>query len=138
MRLVYVSLALLVIASLSAFHTPDTGNDVPVLEEISQCLSSQNIDQLAELFDQQVEITLSGRSQAYAKAQARQVVKSFVEQNPPQKFTFGEQGTTLHMLYALGTYNAPNGTYEIDVYLKKKGSEGNYKIDQMRIERKKN
>ena len=90
MRFFYVTLALLVLASLSAFHTPNSESDVPVLEEISQCLVTPNIDQLAQLFDQQVEITISGQSKAYAKAQARQVVKSFVEQNPPKGFSFGE------------------------------------------------
>lgn len=137
MRFFYVICALLVIVGLSAFHNPKEDSDVPVLEEISQCLSTQDIDQLAELFDQQVEINLSGRSQAYARAQARQVLKSFVDQHPPKNFTFSEQGTSLHMLYALGTYRTRSQAFEVDIYLKKKSGEEEYKIDQMRIEPKK-
>lgn len=137
MRFLYVICALLVIVGLSAFHNPKEESDVPVLEEISQCLVTQDIDQLSELFDQQVEITLSGRSQAYARAQARQVLKSFVEQNPPMNFVFSEQGTSLHMLYALGTYKTRLQAFEVDIYLKKKSGQEEYKIDQMRIEPKK-
>jgi hypothetical protein len=137
MRFLYVICALLVIVGLSAFHNPKEDTDVPVLEEISQCLSTQDIDQLAELFDQQVEISLSGRSQAYAPAQARQVLKSFVDQHPPMNFTFSEQGTSLHMLYALGTYKTRSQVFEVDIYLKKKTGEEEYKIDQMGIEPKK-
>ena len=137
MRFLYVTFALLVLVSLSAFHNPKEDRDVPVLEEITKCLVTPDIDQLAELFDQQVEISLSGRSQAYARAQARQVLKSFVEQNPPKNFTFSEQGTSLHMLYALGTYNTKYQSFEVDIYLKKRAGEEDYKIDQMRIEPKK-
>ena len=137
MRFIYVILATLVLASLSAFHHPATGDDVPVLEEISQCLNSKDIDQLSQLFDQHVEITLSGKSKAYARAQARQVIKTFMEQYPPKEFAFAEQGTALHMLYALGNYSSEKDHFEVDIYLKKRNPEGVYKIDQMRIERKK-
>ncbi|MFK7971646.1 MAG: DUF4783 domain-containing protein [Bacteroidia bacterium] len=136
MRLIYLTFALLVIASLSAFNSPTEKTETPVLEEISAYLENKNVDQLAQLFDQQVEISISGQSKAYAKAQARQVIKSFVDQNPPRKFNFDEQGTTLHMLYALGVYSTDQSSFEVGVYLKKKGTDGQYKIDQMRIERK--
>jgi hypothetical protein len=137
MRFLYVTCALLVLASFSTFNGAKEHSDVPVLEEISKCLITKDIDQLAKLFDQQVEISLSGRSQAYARAQARQVLKSFVEQHPPKKFIFSEQGTSLHMLYALGIYNTHHEAFEVDIYLKKRSGDDKYKIDQMRIEPKK-
>lgn len=130
---------LLLLACLSfsvAMKSYQPHSQTPVLEKISQFISDRDVDGLASLFGQQVEINLDGQVEAYAPAQARQVLKTFVAQHPPQAFSFAQQGNTSLMLYGVGTYQTQGSRYEIDVYLKKATEEDTYLIEQMRIERK--
>ena len=104
-----------------------------VLNSIGECFVDHDAEKLSTFFNDRVEITLQGQSKEYAKNQAKFVMKDFLNTYPPAAFSFTHEGQTENTIYALATYRSPEGTFEVDLYLKL--DHDGYVIDQIKFER---
>ncbi len=108
-------------------------NNELVLNRIGECIVDHDAEKLSTFFNDRVEITLQGQSKEYAKNQAKYVMKDFLNTYPPAAFSFTHEGQTENTIYALATYRSPEGTFEVDLYLKL--DQDGYVIDQIKFEK---
>ena len=137
MRLLSLFFPLLLVASLQAQMDVPKGLS-PVKKsqtaDFSPCIVEGNADCLFNYLHENVEITLLGDRNGYAKTQARFVLKDFFSKYPPSSFSIIHEGATENTVYALGEYRSTKGLMEVNVFLKNTGL--GYSIHQIRFERK--
>lgn len=91
-------------------------------DQISTAIQKGNVEDLALFFSDNVEIKLLDTENVYSKSQARLVLKSFFEENKPQKFTISHQGGQESAKFAIGTLVAESGEFRVQFFMKKNGN----------------
>ncbi|MEM6263467.1 MAG: DUF4783 domain-containing protein [Bacteroidota bacterium] len=132
---VIITLILIVSAAAVGCQRVIAQGNHTILNDIVECFVDRDADKLATYFNERVEITLMGSRREYAKSQAKFVIKEFIQDFPPDAFSFAHQGQTDNTIYALGTYHSSEGSFKVDMFLRLAGDY--YRIDQIRFEKKK-
>jgi hypothetical protein len=99
---------------LSAF-TPLRG-----IDEVVNALRKGNAAEISKYIDDNVEISLPGKSDNYSKAQAVMILKDFFSNNGVNGFEVKHKGENNGNQYCIGTLVTQSGNYRTTVYMKTK------------------
>jgi hypothetical protein len=99
---------------LSAF-TPLRG-----IDEVVNALRKGNATEISKYIDDNVEISLPGKSDNYSKAQAVMILKDFFSNNGVNGFEVKHKGENNGNQYCIGTLVTQSGNYRTTVYMKTK------------------
>jgi hypothetical protein len=88
---------------------------------------------LAEYFNDNIELVIPQKSGIFSKSQAEMVLKDFFTKNPPTDFKIIHEGSRQNASFAIGNYTTDNSVYRI--YFLTKKVDGNLLIHQLRIEK---
>lgn len=120
---------LLFIAFISFFSLSVCANTP---QKINTALQNGNSTELAEVFNNSIELTMPNTSGVYAKEQARLVIDNFFKANSPSKCTLSHEtsGATSSMLvYELVT---KNGAFRVSLVVNISG--GGFVINELKIQ----
>ncbi len=106
---------LVAVIFLAAFTTPSG------IDEVINALKTGNTAQIARLFDETVEITISNKSNNYSKSQAELVLKDFFNNNPVKGFEVIHKGENGGSQYCIGTLITKGGSFRTTLFMKQKG-----------------
>ena len=91
------------------------------IDEVISAMRIGNAANIANFFDNTVEINLPDKSNAYSKSQAELVLKDFFNANQVKKFEVIHKGENAGSQYCIGTLLTKNGSYRTTIYMKRKG-----------------
>lgn len=97
---------------LTAF-TPIRG-----IDEVVNALQKGNASEISKYIDDNVEISLPGKSDTYSKAQAVMILKDFFSNNVVTGFQLKHKGENNGNQYCIGTLMTQAGNYRTTVYMK--------------------
>lgn len=79
---------------------------------ISEAFTSTSYTSISQYFDQNIEIVTSTADGMYSKQQAKQIIKSFFEANPPSKYTQKHKGgSASRSFYEIGELESGEKKY---------------------------
>lgn len=119
MKAIFSSLLIMSVITMSSFGQKGT------MDEVIVALRSGNSSELSKYFDDNVELALPVKGDNYSKAQARQVIKDFFENqcNGVKGFVFIHKGDSPGGHYFVGNLEGNSGKFRVNVYMKSKGNE---------------
>jgi Domain of unknown function (DUF4783) len=112
MQKIFTLTAISFLFLLSAF-TPIRG-----IDEIVNALRKGNATEISRFIDDNVEISLPGKSDGYSKAQAVMILKDFFSNNGVTGFEVKHKGENNNNQYCIGTLLTKSGNYRTTVYMK--------------------
>jgi len=89
--------------------------------------------ELARFFNDNLELSITGKEDIYSKSQAERIVDDFFTKYPPKSFEFIHEGGKTDAQYAIGKLVTFNGNFRVYMLLKK--GKGKLLIHQLRIEK---
>ena len=103
-------------------------------QDFGQAFRTGNVRLIASSFSQNVEMNILGEEGLYSKAQAVQILKDFMQRNPPQRFVqrhlgVGRDGNQ----YLIGTFESQGGQFRAYLYIQHIGTQSF--VREIRIER---
>ncbi len=121
LRTIIFLFSLVVLSTVTVFA--QSRSSAP-LSKIEQAFSKGDVDAIAALSADRVEIAVLGKSRLYSRTQAKFVLKEFFGKYPPVRAKFSEPSTTDKGLFAAGTYRhtANNQSLRLYVTLRKDAS----------------
>ncbi|MEO9210259.1 MAG: DUF4783 domain-containing protein [Ginsengibacter sp.] len=88
------------------------------ISEIVNALKSGNSSQLAQFFDNSIDISIGGDPRTYSKKQAEQVVNTFFKENPVNNFVVIHKSENGNAQFVIGNLTTKNGNFRTTVYVK--------------------
>jgi hypothetical protein len=114
-----------------------TFSQTDVIDDIASAFRSGNSKQLAQFFDQTVDITILDQESAYSKVQAEMVLRDFFSKNAVQGFELQHRGTNAKgSMFGIGRLTAGNQHYRASFFVRQKN--GAQVIEEIRIEKQQN
>ncbi len=101
--------------------------------DIINAVKSGDAAQVAQYFDNSVEITLPEKSNSLSKRQAQLVLNDFFSQNPVKDFKVIHQSQKEGSEYCIGNLITSNGVFRTTIFTKQKG--GKELIQELRFEK---
>ena len=89
--------------------------------EVLNAIKSGNAKEVAQYFDNTVEITFPGKSNSYSKSQAELVLNDFFNSNNVKNFEIIHKSENISSQYCIGNLNTNNGSFRTTIYMKQKG-----------------
>lgn len=114
MQKIFTLTAISFLFLLSAF-TPLKG-----IDEVVNALQKGNATEISRYIDDNVEISLPGKSDNYSKAQAVMILKDFFTNNGVTGFEVKHKGENNGNQFCVGTLFTRSGNYRTTVYMKTK------------------
>jgi hypothetical protein len=118
---------------------PVSGVFVPVdpIDSIAGLLKTGNAALVAQRFSPTIDLTLMGEENIYSAAQAEIILRGFFKMHPPKTIK------VLHRVnsnanYRFGVYLLTTSDANFRVSVSLKNSNGNFVLDEMRVEPEKN
>lgn len=102
-------------------------------KEIIKAMQSGNAAEIAQYFDQTVEINLPQKSGSYNKTESELVLKRFFQNNKVKEFEVIHKSENTSSQYCIGNLQTTKGTYRVTIYMKQKG--GKQLIQELRFEK---
>ena len=90
------------------------------IAEIVNALKSGNSSQLAQFFDNSIDISLAGDSRTYSRKQAEQVINIFFKENPVNNFVIIHKSENANAQFIIGNLTTKYGNFRTTVYVKLK------------------
>ncbi len=111
-------------------------NEFDVFIPISKYLSQGDAASLSAWFADNLEVSIEGKSYNSSKTQARQIVRSFLDTNPPRAFSISHTAGKNNLKYAIGTLKTGDETYMVTIFVNIDNSNpaSGYKIQHLTIE----
>lgn len=123
--------ALLFIAALLLGFSAQSQTDIT--PEVTAALSKGDAVKLGTYFAANVDLTLPGQEDVYAKDQASKLVGNFFTAHPAKSFTVKHRGTSkLNDHFRIGELSTSKGNFRVTFFMKKDGPK--FVISQFRIE----
>lgn len=91
------------------------------IDEVISAMRIGNAANIANFFDNTVEINLPDKSNAYSKSQAELVLKDFFNANQVKKFEVIHKGENAGSQFCIGTLVTKTGTYRTTIFMKQRG-----------------
>ncbi|MEX0821005.1 MAG: DUF4783 domain-containing protein [Rhodothermales bacterium] len=131
----YISIVILVIASLlpASVQAQDAG--ARVLEHIRAALSEADVERLVEHCGERIDLTVLGTSELLSRAQARYVVQSFFAGYPPVRVDLIESSESGGHRFASGEYWNETVSRPLALYVRLGRTESGWQLRELRIER---
>lgn len=124
MRKITLSIIILVVSS--AFVNQS-------FSDIINAVKAGNAAQVAQYFDNTIEITLPAKSHTLNKKQAEVALNDFFSQNPVKDFKVIHQSEKSGSEYCIGNLITSNGVFRTTIFTKQK--EGKELIQELRFEK---
>lgn len=104
------------------------------LDEVSKSLQLGEPSKTAKYFDKVIDITIQNEQSTYSKSQAEMVLKNFFSKNPPKNFWIKHRGNgpSDNSVFIIGELATAADTFKVYLFFKLK--EGNYYIQELRME----
>jgi hypothetical protein len=104
---------------LHAFAGPEE-----IAKQVTSAVQSSNALEIAKYFNAMIDLTLPGYDDTYSKAQAGQILKEFLTQNPIKSFKITKQGTSPDgSQYIIGNLETNKKTYRLYFLIKAVGGQ---------------
>ena len=113
------------LTSIVAVNSSDAciPQDNVLTDNIKKAIASGNAKEFSAYFDTSLKLTVKEKEGIYSKNQAEQIIKIFMEQNPPVKFEIKhsaeQKGSSSS--YIIGSLSTQKGPYRVTIRLKKQG-----------------
>ena len=91
------------------------------LDQVIETLRTGNSAQLANFFDENVELSLPDKNDSYSKAQAQLIIKDFFSTNEVKGFELKHKGDSPGGHFCIGTLQTSSGNFRTNVFMKTKG-----------------
>ena len=108
------------------------GGEYDVFVPISKYFAQGDAESLSAWFADNLDVSIGAGSNSCSKSQARQIVKSFFDNNPPRTFTISHTAGRGQMKYAIGNLKTGSETFLVTLFVNIDGS--GYKIQHLKIE----
>ncbi|HMR90879.1 MAG TPA: DUF4783 domain-containing protein [Chitinophagaceae bacterium] len=120
MKAAMTSFLLVSLVALSSFSL-DAQN---AIDKVIAAMRSGNSAELSKYFDDNVEISLPGKSDSYSKAQAQVILRDFFGNNAVQGFELKHKGDAPGGggQFCVGTLKTKSGNYRAHVFMKPKSN----------------
>ena len=127
----FFTISLLLISTIGMTQT-ESKNDI--VDEIAEMVRDARVKDLSTLFDITVELTIQERENAYSKAQAEIILKTFFSKYPPKSFKVMHRGASERGgRYLIGLMECENGnSFRTSVVIIEKNDQ--FVIQQLRFE----
>ncbi len=123
---------LIFLFSFLSFNIAHGQTDGTLEESIIRATRNANSVELANYFNQRIELILPDKSGVFSKEQAQFLMKEFFDSYKPLSFEIIHQGIRENATFAIGRYHYNNGQFRI-LFLAKT-IENQMLIHQIRIE----
>ncbi len=88
------------------------------LDEVVKALQSGNSAEVARYFDDNVDLTIPGKSDNFSKAQAQMVLRDFFNNNNVKGFELKHKGESPGGHFCSGTLQTVGGNFRTNVFMK--------------------
>ena len=123
---------LIALAVLFGIRASAQDGEYAVFTPISKYLASGDAASLSSWFADNLEISIGYQTNNASKNQARQILKSFFENNTPRSFVITSRGSQDNMKYAFGQLSAGGEVYLVTIRVYYKND--SFKIGQLKID----
>ena len=110
----------LLLFSLPLLFLTSSFRPISGLDDVIGALKSGDAQQLSKYVDDNIEISLPGKSDSYSKSQAVMVLKDFFSNNGVTGFDVQHKGENGGGQYCIGTLKTKSGNYRTTVFMKTK------------------
>lgn len=117
MKFIFTIASISIIALLSSF-TVRVG-----IDDVIAAMKTGNASQVANFFDNNVEISMPEKSNSYSKRQGELVLKDFFTTNVVKSFEVIHKGENAGSQYCIGTLVTKGGSYRTTIFMKQKGDQ---------------
>ena len=90
------------------------------LDDVINSLRGGNAPELSRYIDENVEISLPGKSNTYSKAQALIILQDFFGNNGVRSFEVKHKGDNAGNQFCVGTLVTKSGNYRTSIFMKSK------------------
>lgn len=106
----------------------------PNFNSVINAIKTGNITSISSLLAEQVELSVGSQNGTYPKAQALSIVNNFLQAQKPSNCSLVHSGSARDgaSYYCIGSLSAGGKKHRVYLFFKK--GEGDYKIQEMRIE----
>ena len=121
--------------SIVATHSSEAclPQDNVLTDNIKKAFASGNAKEVSAYFDASLKLAIKEKEGVYSKNQAEQIIKIFMDQNPPVKFEVKHcRDSAKGATFIIGTLSTQKGPYRISILLQKRGD--TYLIHNLKIE----
>ena len=87
-----------------------------VPDDIIQAFEKGNARQLAEYFNNNIEMEILGEEYVTSKNQAARILQDFFKKHPPVSFKITYEGVKKDSKYGLGTLKCRKDTFHVNLY----------------------
>ncbi len=136
MKKLLIVLMVLLGGIISAFALSARSEEILVagpFEDVVGAIKQGDVNSLSRYLDNNVEINISGKANAYSKAQAEIILKDFFSKNQVKSFELVHQGGEASK-FGIGNLSTSGGNYRLSFFLQKKG--GTMVLNELRFENK--
>ena len=125
----YVTINLLILFMLTGNYLIAQKVPDPVVKAFQQ----GNIEALSDFFNVRLQVNISDREYMCSKAQAKEIMREFFNNNKPASFSIIFEGGKEDSNFSIGNLVTNNGNYRVNVFFRK--FDGVYLIHLLRIEK---
>ncbi|MEI6949457.1 DUF4783 domain-containing protein [Paraflavisolibacter sp. H34] len=106
--------------------------EVPLygLDDVIEALRTGKADEMAKYIEDDVEITLPGKSDTYSRAQALVILKDFFANNKVLTFEVKHRGSNSNNQFCIGNLQTRSGAYRTTIFMKTKNGRQSVKAIQ--------
>lgn len=119
-------------ASAGTGKTPAARESANVFVPIGKYIQIGNSEMLSAWFDDNLEISILGKTNDCSRKQAREIMSAFFEANAPQRFEIIHRSGEGRMKYAIGILSCGHSRFSVTICVKI-GDDSN-RIQMIRIE----
>ncbi len=101
-----------------ALILPVFAQQKPGLDDVVKALQAGNSYEVARYFDDNVELTIPGKSDNYSKAQAQVILKDFFSNSNVRGFELKHKGESPGGHFCSGTLQTGAGNFRTNVFMK--------------------
>jgi hypothetical protein len=100
------------------------------LEDVISALRTGRADEVAKYIEDDVEITLTDKSDTYSKAQAIVILRDFFANNRVVSFEVKHKGSNSNNQFCIGTLQTRSGSFRTTIFMKTKNGRQSVKAIQ--------
>ncbi len=116
MKKIFTPILVLSLVALSAFSGQGG------IDDIINAIRAGNSAELSRYFDDNIEMTVSDKSNNYSKAQAQLIIKDFFKNAGVKGFELKHKGDSPGGHFAIGTLQTNDGNFRTNVFTKMKNN----------------
>lgn len=112
---------------------PARSQGADVLDPIGKYISMGDAESLSAWFDDNLDISIFARGGVSSRLQAKQILKTFFRNFPPESFQIHHTAERANLKYVLANLKAGGESFHFILFLNCKS--GTYRVQQIKIDR---